>query len=249
MDREADVGGILGQTVDVIGGAGRSVAIYTLVLGAIAGIGGLFGLESQGRNAFISVFGSDLFRPEASSLVGSLFQLVNLAVFVIATYFLLRQMMIGLGRRPAAESRFWSFLGMSILAGLGTLLSFVVFIIPGFIVMVRWAAANGFVLTGEHSVTGSLGASWEATDGRGWSIFLAGLVITIALAILSAILVGIVMGAGFQQLAAASSPLLAVVTAVSGFINAFSNAVNFAFSMAVFHLVAPTDTSVADVFE
>jgi len=245
MDREADVGGILGQTVDVIGGAGRSVAIYTLVLGAIAGIGGLFGLESQGRNAFISVFGGELFRSEASSLVGSLFQLVNLAVFVIATYFLLRQMMIGLGRRPAAESRFWSFLGMSILAGLGTLLGFVVFIIPGFIVMVRWAAANGFVLTGEHSVTGSLGASWEATDGRGWSIFLAGLVITIALAIL----VGIVMGAGFQQLAAASSPLLAVVTAVSGFINAFSNAVNFAFSMAVFHLVAPTDTSVADVFE
>ena len=247
MDREADVSGILSETVDVIGRAGRAVLIYVLVLGVLAGIGGLFGLVSAGESGLVSYI--NILDSETLSLAASLFELLNLVVVVVATYFLLRQMMMGLGRRPASGSRFWSFLGMSILAGLGTMLGFMLLIIPGFIVMVRWAAANGFVLTGEHSVTGSLRASWEATDGRGGSIFLAGVVVTIALGILSAILIGILMGVSGIQVATGFSPGMGLVTTLSGFVNAFGNAVNFAFSMAVFHLLAPADTSVADVFE
>ena len=52
MDREADVSGILSQTVDVIGGAGRAVLIYVLILGIFSGIGGLFGLVSMEDNLF-----------------------------------------------------------------------------------------------------------------------------------------------------------------------------------------------------
>ena len=39
MEREADVSGILSQTVDVIGAAGRAVLIYVVVLGLFNGIG------------------------------------------------------------------------------------------------------------------------------------------------------------------------------------------------------------------
>ena len=45
------------------------------------------------------------------------------------------------------------------------------------------------------------------------------------------------------------SPMLAIAVAVSSVVSSFTNAVSLAFSIAVFHLVAPADTSVADVFE
>ena len=44
MEREANVGGILGQTADLVGSAGRAILIYVLVLGLFSGLGGLFGM-------------------------------------------------------------------------------------------------------------------------------------------------------------------------------------------------------------
>ena len=137
---------------------------------------------------------------------------------------------------------------MSILAMIGVMIGFVFLVIPGIVVLVRWSAANGFVLTGEHGITGSLGASWEATDGHGLSIFGAGLVVWIALAVLSSVVLGVAF-AGVGSGGGTFSPLLGLATAISGFTEAFGNAVSFAFSIAVFHLVAPADTSVAEVFE
>ena len=70
----------------------------------------------------------------------------------------------------------------------------------------------------------------------------------IGLVVLSSIVVGIVAATGFAA-SGGFSPLFGVAMTVSGLIEAFNNAASFAFSIAVFHLVAPADTSVADVFE
>ncbi|MBB3032646.1 hypothetical protein [Alteriqipengyuania lutimaris] len=249
MDREADVGGILSQTLDVASGAARAVAVYVLLLGLFNGIGGLFGLASLEDDMFSLGFDYDFLVGETYGLLGALFEFAGLLLFVIATYFLLAQMMAAVGRPMRRGARFWSFVGMSILAMIGVMIGFVLFIIPAVILTVRWAAANGFVLNGEHSVTEALGASWEATDGHGLSIFGAGLVLWIALAVLSSIVVGVAVGIGFTGANESFSPLLAVAMAISGFVEAFGNALSFAFSIAVFHLVAPSDTGVADVFE
>ena len=78
----------------------------------------------------------------------------------------------------------------------------------------------------------------------------AGLVLWLSLAVLTGIVSGVIGGLG---LAASSggvlSPMLAIAVAVSGFLEALTNAASFAFSIAVFHLVAPASTAVADVFE
>ncbi|MBD58723.1 MAG: hypothetical protein CL808_01190 [Citromicrobium sp.] len=248
MEREADVSGILSQTIDVLGAAGRAVVIYVLVLGVLNGLGGLFGLASLDDNFFTARISDGMFQPATAGLYSSLFELGALVVFVIASYLLLTQMMAAMGRPMRAGSRFWSFVGMSILALIGTMIGFVLLIIPGIILMVRWSAANGFVLTGEHGITGSLGASWEATDGHGGSIFGAGLLLWIGLAVLSSVVLGVAM-AGWGGTGGSFSPLFGVAMTISGFTEAFGNAVSFAFSIAVFHLVAPADTSVADVFE
>lgn len=249
MDRDANVGGFLGQTVDVAGSAGRAVLIYVLVLGLFSGLGGLFGWASTEDNLFSFRWTDGVFDTRAAGLVVALFNLASTVVFMIASYFLLTRMLAATGRSMHAGGRFWGFVGMSILAGLGVVLGFALLVIPGIIVLVRWSAANGFLLSGEHGVTGSLGASWRATDGHGLSIFGAGLLLWIGLAILSSVIAGVVMGASMTAGGTMFSPAFALTMTLSGIIESFGHAMSFAFSIAVFHLVAPADTSVADVFE
>lgn len=247
MEREADVSGILSQTVDVIGAAGRAVLIYVVVLGLFNGIGGLAGLAEMGDNVFSVGIRSGMLNADTLGLAAVLYQLLGLVLYVVAAFFLLRQMLEQIGR-PARGGNLLSYVAMSVLAMIALMIGFVLLVIPGLILLVRWSAANGFLLSGDKGITGALGASWEATDGRGLSIFGAGLVLWIGLAVLSSIVVGIVAATGFTA-SGGFSPLFGVAMTVSGLIEAFNNAASFAFSIAVFHLVAPADTSVADVFE
>ncbi|KPM17874.1 hypothetical protein [Citromicrobium sp. WPS32] len=247
MEREANVSGILSQTVDVIGAAGRAVLIYVVVLGLFNGIGGLAGLAEMDDNVFSVGIRSGMLNSETLGLAAVLYQLLGLVLYVVAAFFLLRQMLEQIGR-PARGGNLLSYVAMSVLAMIGLMIGFVLLVIPGLILLVRWSAANGFLLSGDKGITGALGASWEATDGRGLSIFGAGLVLWIGLAVLSSIVVGIVAATGFTA-SGGFSPLFGVAMTVSGLIEAFNNAASFAFSIAVFHLVAPADTSVADVFE
>ncbi|MBH1944002.1 hypothetical protein I5L01_07110 [Erythrobacter sp. YJ-T3-07] len=247
MEREANVSGILSQTVDVIGAAGRAVLIYVVVLGLFNGMGGLAGLAQMDDNIFSVGIRSGVLNAETLGLAATLYQLLGLVLYVVAAFFLLRQMLEQIGR-PARGGNLLSYLAMSVLAMIGLMIGFVLLIIPALILLVRWSAANGFLLSGDKGITGALGASWEATGGRGWSIFGAGLVLWIGLAVLSSIVVGIVAATGFAA-SGGFSPLFGVAMTVSGLIEAFNNAASFAFSIAVFHLVAPADTSVADVFE
>ncbi|MEL7719375.1 hypothetical protein AAG604_05160 [Citromicrobium bathyomarinum] len=247
MEREADVSGILSQTVDVIGAAGRAVLIYVVVLGLFNGIGGLAGLAEMDDNVFSVGIRSGVLNAETLGLAATLYQLLGLVLYVVAAFFLLRQMLEQIGR-PARGGNLLRYVVMSVLAMIGLMIGFVLLVIPGLILLVRWSAANGFLLSGAKGITGALGASWEATGRRGWSIFGAGLVLWIGLAVLSSIVVGIVAATGFTA-SGGFSPLFGVAMTVSGLIEAFNNAASFAFSIAVFHLVAPADTSVADVFE
>ena len=75
MEREADVSGILSQTIDVLGAAGRAVVIYVLVLGVLNGLGGLFGLASLDDNFFTARISDGMFQPATAGLYSSLFEL------------------------------------------------------------------------------------------------------------------------------------------------------------------------------
>jgi hypothetical protein len=70
-----------------------------------------------------------------------------------------------------APIRFLAFLGVSIVIGLAEGLGFALFIIPGFMIAVRWLIAPTFVLARGLGVGEALDASRDATDGHRWSIF------------------------------------------------------------------------------
>ena len=257
MDREADTGGILGQTMDVLARAGREVALYVLFLGLVGGIGGLLGLvDIDGEIFSARLAGGEWsttdYADATTAMLAGLFGIAHAILYVIASYWLLRRMLPGIGRQLAEGSSFVAYLLMSILAFLGMMLGFVLLIIPGLIVLVRWSAANGMLLSRGCGITESLGESWDATKGHGFSVFLAGLVLSIAIAILTAIVAApfalfltqsAVLEAGSMSLATG------IAVALQSFGDAFGNSVMLALSIAVFHLVSPADEGVAEVFE
>ena len=165
MEREADVSGILSQTVDVIGAAGRAVLIYVVVLGLFNGIGGLAGLAEMDDNVFSVGIRSGVLNAETLGLAATLYQLLGLVLYVVAAFFLLRQMLEQIGR-PARGGNLLSYVAMSVLAMIGLMIGFVLLVIPGLILLVRWSAANGFLLSGDKGITGALGTSWVPRDSR-----------------------------------------------------------------------------------
>jgi hypothetical protein len=51
MDREANVGGILGETFALLGDASRAVMLYVVAIGALNALGFAFGLPRPGKSA------------------------------------------------------------------------------------------------------------------------------------------------------------------------------------------------------
>ena len=258
MDREANVGGILSQTFETLGAAAKAVALYIIVLGVFSGIGGFLGLVMANGDFFSASWmdGEWQVAPDYADGAGAafigLYSIASVVLYVVASYLLLRQYLIGVGRPIAPGSRFWVFLLMSILALIGMTIGFMLLIVPGLILLCRWAAANGMAISRGAGITESLSESWEATSGRGLSIFLAGLVLVIALGVLSSMVAApigaILMQPGMTEFGNLSLTA-GLLVAVQSFTETLSNAVMLALSIAVFHLVSPSDEGMAEVFE
>lgn len=237
MYQDKSVGGFLSETFSVIGDNIRAVAIYAAVVGGVGAAGVALGLTgTAGAMAGVG-FGFDFMLQPGSGLAGAIFLLVTLGVYFIAAYFLLREMLRQRGRLAGEGGGVGPYLGLSILAGLGVIAGMFLLVVPGIILLVRWSAANGFLVGRGDIVSDAFGNSWRATEGFGWTIFFAGLILTIGVSIV----LGIVVGAfAFTQL------LLGQLVGV--FLDALSNAASFAFSVAVYLLVHDDTEEVAEVF-
>lgn len=116
---------------------------------------------------------------------------------------------------------FWPLLGVSILAGIGIAIGFVLLIIPGLILLTIWAVVIPVVVLERPGVFASFGRSRELVRGHGWSVFgtlVLAYVIAIGVAIVGAIIaapLGDVLQAVVNWIVSALLlPLTALVTAV-----------------------------------
>src|SRR5690606_15174724 len=74
--------------------------------------------------------------------------LLNSVVGFVASYFLMRALMGGSGLLPEGETGgFWAYFGVSFVAGLGIGLGFVLLVVPGVILLVRWSPALALVMS------------------------------------------------------------------------------------------------------
>ena len=103
--------------------------------------------------------------------------------FVIS-YFLVK----GLARHSGLLSEgdagpgFAAYFGVSFVIGLGTTVGFLLLVLPGFFLAVRWMLAFPFLFSGEtyEGSNGAIGSSWEMTRAVFWKL-LAGYIVSIVL--------------------------------------------------------------------
>ena len=229
-------GDFLGQTFKIFGDARNDALTYILVIGGLSALGVILGwtettATSLGWSAGFSIDQTD-------TLASGLFEIVAAIIGIVAGYMLLRRYLAAQGRQRVDDNRFWPYLGTAILSGIAIGLGILFLVVPGLFLMVRWAASSGFVIGRGEGVTDSLKASWHATKGHGWGIFLAALVLFIG----GVAIAGIVGGG----LAAINATLGGVLSA---FIEAAFGAMLMAFGIGVYTLVADDARQTAEVFE
>jgi uncharacterized membrane protein len=132
----------------------------------------------------------------------------------------------GVGR---AFSRFFSLVCIAILVGLGVFIGFLLLIIPGIILALRWAVAVPACVVENKGPLTSMRRSAELTKGHRWTIFGIWVLLVVA-AIVVAIIASVVAGFGLITApiglgrallgGAISLILTAIITAYSYVLNA-----------------------------
>lgn len=233
MARSVDVGDIFKATAQVVKDGARDLGLFTLILGGLTAIGVALGLTETAATTVSMGFSIDA----TDTSTNGLFDLLAGVLSLVLGYMLVKQFLARQGLLRAEGNRFWLYLGMIILTMIGLLIGFLLLIVPGVILMVRWSASTGYLLGKGDGVVESLSSSWRATRGHGWSIFLAGLLLIIA--------VFIVVGGLSAALLEVSATAGGIVTA---FLEAATNGVLLAFGVAIYKLVADDATSLDEVF-
>ncbi len=236
MEQDKSVGGFLRLTFGLISTNIAAVALYIFVLSAL-NIAGVF-FELVDPSDRIAGFSMGFSLSAEDEIISSIFTIIAAIVGVVATYFLLAQYLASQGRLKSTETRIWAYIGMSIVAFLGYMLGFLLLIVPGIIIMVRWSASSGFLIGERFGIGDSLKASWDATSGHSWPIFGAGLVLLIGFVVIFGGL-GFLLGSIDEMFAVAAAAVIA---------DTLSNALFLAFGIAIYCIVHDGADETAEVF-
>ena len=162
-------------------------------------------------------------------------------VTTIAGYYLLTAMLrnSGLLREKSAKG-IWSYIGLGILSTLATILGFLLLIVPGVILLVRWLPAYGYLFCDNLPVTDALGKSWDRTRQNFSSLFVASVVPVF----------GFVAGFAAYVLSDGMSQEVYLSGIVVGNLAlSASGAVWTALGVAAYSLLEPPTGHLSDVFE
>ncbi|QNA85714.1 hypothetical protein G4G27_18300 [Sphingomonas sp. So64.6b] len=157
---------------------------------------------------------------------------------LVAQYVLVRTALERRGLRDETRRNgLGAFWGVNILSGLGILLGYVLLIVPGIFLSVRWSVASAVLLAEEQTVSGALGESWALTRPNLWPILGVLLVIFVPAAVIAIGVAGMLID---QQPLIASLILYPVIFA------AFVS--SWLLSVALYSLLRPTQDHLSEIF-
>jgi ABC-type multidrug transport system fused ATPase/permease subunit len=87
----------------------------------------------------------------------------------------------------SVEPVFWRLLVVSLLFGIGVGIGFVLFIVPGLVLMVMWAVVAPVTVLERPGILAAFRRSWELVRGNGWSVFGVFVVLFLAAGVLSVV--------------------------------------------------------------
>lgn len=94
----------------------------------------------------------------------------NIGIFIIGVLSTFQTLKFRFGPDEPLSPNIGMAFGVSILANLGVLLGFMLLIVPGLLLMVRWALATPVVIRENLGTTAALRRSAELTKGNRWRI-------------------------------------------------------------------------------
>lgn len=236
MRRDRNFAGFLGQAFELAGANIQAIAIFVVILAGVNTFGLMMGLiEAEDT---IAGMGFGFMIEATDGLATAAYEIGAAVLTIVMSYFLLAQFLESAGRLPDRSTRIWAYVGLSILGMLGMVLGLMLLIVPGIILMVRWAASSGYLIGARTGIVDALGQSWEATRGHSWPIFFAGLVLFLGIAIFSGAIAG---AAGFSE-------IQLLIAATSSVAEALANALMLAFGIGVYILIHDDTEETADVF-
>lgn len=146
-----DISGTLSTAMGDIGGNIARYGAMALVVALLAGA-------------------ADTYAPRAGNMIG------NIAIFflsVLAVFYTLQTRLRSVDIRP----RFGAAFGFSLLTNLAIILGLVLLIVPGLMLLARWAVGLPALLREDLSVSEAMGRSSRLTEGNRWRILALGLLI------------------------------------------------------------------------
>lgn len=237
MNREMSVSGLLGETFDLLSRNGPALALFVLFIGGATALGEILGI-TPADDSILSM-GAGFSIDESDTIVSGFYDIGLFVLGFVANYLLQVQFLASTGRLQHREMLLPAYIGMSLVSLLGVIFGLVLLFVPGIILMVRWSAASGFLISERVGVVDSLSMSWEATSGHSWQIFFGGVVLFLSLAVAAG-------GIWFLAELLKFDYLTAVV---SGVTDAIGGALSLAFGIAVFCLLHENSAAIAEVFE
>lgn len=164
-----DFGRVVGQTFGLIGRNFPLFALLSLVLVGAPNFGLIYVQSS-------AIAANDIGLVATASLAGALISMIMSFILQGSITRASIDDLSGVGARAGAAIGdglrfFFPLLLVGILAGIGILVGFVLLIVPGLILMVRWAVTAPVVVVEDVGPTMSFGRSADLSRGHRWAIF------------------------------------------------------------------------------
>ncbi len=234
MNDTVNLSSLLNATVEEIKANGRVILIYlAIMVGVTGGLAAGVGATAFTFDLWGASGGDSLAAQSAFAIVAGLGFFV---VYVVAQYWLLAGM-VHRSTSPGFDALL-PYIGIYILMGIAILFGLLLFIVPGIMLAVRWLTLLPTVIARDGPAMESFGVSSDMSEGRGWSIFGAYVILVILSLVLSSITagVGMIFGAiAMAVLDAANSALSAIVFA--------------ALSVGAYRLMRDDKDELTEVFE
>jgi uncharacterized membrane protein len=122
-----------------------------------------------------------------------------------------RAMLIGEAVRRGL-SRFWSIIGLAILATLGITVGIILLIVPGIMLAIRWSVALPACVVENLGPLAAMRRSAELTKGHRWKIF-GVFILILVIVLIAAMIIGLIVAAVVGAITFATEGIIALVLA------------------------------------
>lgn len=169
------------------------------------------------------------------------FMIAYALLVAIPLYALSVAFLKSLGRWHEGEHLLPAYILMTAISWVGFVFGLIFFVVPAVMLIVRWSASAGFLISERMGAAEALSASWDGTRGYSWHIFGAGLIIFVPVIFGEYILLEFVSD-GYVEFGTWPSFASSALSGLSG-------ALTCALGIAIYDLVTEIDTWSAEVFD